>query len=293
MKEATISFSPFLKGSVAAISLFAVLCASGEAKWKNLDDKSHIAGEKLTASDLVGQVVLIYNWEVSHEVSVRVLGDIEKTWNSFKTKKFKVIGSYIGVRNEAVDAKIKEALAKYNVTFPVYHHFSLDPPPPGGPAFVCIVNRRGETIFDAPNARQGAEAASAAINAIGMPINLCADIEFKKFKSLEKQFVLGKNIASLVKKLEKETKSKDPETASEAQAIITQIDNERGEIKKDINRYREYDPSEAMRLIQLFLKTWPKDDMAEDYKAALPELKKAAAERKKQEKAPSNKKGDN
>ena len=281
------------KGTLAAICLFAALCASGSAKWKNLDDKSHIAGEKLSTSDLVGQVVLIYNWEVSHEVSVRVLGDIEKTWNSFKTKKFKVIGSYIGVRNEAVDAKIKEALAKYNVTFPVYHHFSLDPPPPGGPAFVCIVNPRGESIFNAPSAKQGAEAASAAVNAIGMPINLCADVTFKKFKSLETQFVLGKNITSLVKKLEKATKSKDTEIASEAQSIISAIDSARGEVKKDIETYRKADPAEASRLITLFLKTWPKDDAAADYKAAIPELKKAAAERKKQEKTPANKKGDN
>lgn len=281
------------KGTLAVICLFAALCASGSAKWKNLDDKSHIAGEKLSTSDLVGQVVLIYNWEVSHEVSVRVLGDIEKTWNSFKTKKFKVIGSYIGVRNEAVDAKIKEALAKYNVTFPVYHHFSLDPPSPGGPAFVCVVNHRGMCVFNAPNARQGAEAAGKAISAIGMPINLCADVTFKKFKSLETQFVLGKNITSLVKKLEKATKSKDTEIASEAQSIISAIDSARGEVKKDIETYRKADPAEASRLITLFLKTWPKDDAAADYKAAIPELKKAAAGRETQEKAPANKKGDN
>ena len=34
----------------------------------------------------------------------------------------------------------------------------------------------------------------------------------------------------------------------------------------------------------IFIKTWPKDDSAKDYKASLPELKKAAAEKAKAEK---------
>ena len=110
MKETAISFASFMKGTLAAICLFAALCASGSAKWKNLDDKSHIAGEKLSTSDLVGRVVLVYYWDVSHETSVRVLVEIEKVWNSFKAKKFIVVGSYIGVRNETSDANIKETL---------------------------------------------------------------------------------------------------------------------------------------------------------------------------------------
>ena len=52
-------------------------------------------------------------------------------------------------------------------------------------------------------------------------------------------------------------------------------------MKEDIELYREADPAEAIRLINLFLKTWPKDDSAKEYKDAIADLKKAAAERAK------------
>ncbi|MBR1921898.1 MAG: hypothetical protein IJ829_07870 [Kiritimatiellae bacterium] len=277
-----------MKRTAVAICLFAALCASGAAKWKNLDDKSHIAGEKLTASDLVGRAVLIYYWDVSNEKSVQLLGDVEKVWSSFKTKKFRVVGNYVGVRNEASAAKIKEALAKYKVTFPVYHHFTLDPDPKpgfGGAPYISVVNHRGVGVYNNADPKAAIEAAVDAMSAIGMPVNLCADVTFKKFKALEKQIVLGKNMSALVKKLEKAKKGKDTEMAAEAGMIVSAIESAREEVKEDIATYREADPAEAARLIQLFLKTWPKDDAAADYKAAVPELKKAAAERAKEEKA--------
>ena len=51
-------------------------------------------------------------------------------------------------------------------------------------------------------------------------------------------------------------------------------------MKEDIELYREADPAEAIKVIELFIMTWPKDDSAKDYKASLPELKKAAAKAK-------------
>lgn len=56
-----------MKRIIAAICLTAALGADGAAKWRNLDDKAHIAGEKLTESDLRGRVVLVYYWAVSQE----------------------------------------------------------------------------------------------------------------------------------------------------------------------------------------------------------------------------------
>ena len=67
----------------------------------------------------------------------------------------------------------------------------------------------------------------------------------------------------------------------QSQEIISAIDSARGSVKDDIELYREADPAEAIRLINLFLKTWPKDDSAKEYKEAIPELKKTAAERAK------------
>ena len=276
-----------MKRIIAAICLTAALGADGAAKWRNLDDKAHIAGEKLTESDLRGRVVLVYYWAVSQEYakSMPLLDEAEKAWNAFKTKKFRVVGSYLGARNKASESKIKEALAKYKVTFPVYHNFSLDPPSPGCPGGFFVVNHRGAVVVANTSIKKATAAAVNAMDAIGMPVSLVGDVEFRKFKSLEKKFTLGKNVTSVLKSLKRQLKSKDSDISAEAQAIISAVESAKNDVKEDIATYREVDPAEALKLIQLYLKTWPDDTEAADYKAAMPELKKAAAGRAKEEKA--------
>ena len=88
-------------------------------------------------------------------------------------------------------------------------------------------------------------------------------------------------LESVVKNLEKQLKSKDSNVVAEAQEIISAIDSAKSDVKEDIALYREADPAEAIKLINLFLKTWPKDDSAKEYKDAIGDLKKAAAEKAK------------
>jgi hypothetical protein len=40
-----------------------------------------------------------------------------------------------------------------------------------------------------------------------------------------------------------------------------------------------------MKLIQLYMKTWPKDEAVAEFKESLPEIKKAAAEKAKADKS--------
>jgi hypothetical protein len=269
------------KTIVVAACALAALFADGAAKWKNLDDKFHVSGPKLTETDLLGKAVLVYYWDLSAADSVKYLPEVEKVWSSFKTKKFQVVGNYVGPKN---DAKVKEAIQKSKVTFPVYYNFSLDPDPKVGhqkAPYFNVVSHRGISIWGGAGIKGGTENIVDAIGAIGMPISLVGDVTFKKFKSLEKQLALGKNVSSVVKNLEKQLKSKDSNVAAEAQEIISAIDSAKDDVKEDIALYREADPAEAIKLINLFLKTWPKDDSAKEYKEAIPELKKAAAERAK------------
>ena len=269
------------KTIVVAACALAALFANGAAKWKNLDDKSHVSGPKLTETDLLGKAVLVYYWDLSEETSVKYLPEVEKVWSSFKTKKFQLVGNYIGTKN---DEKVKEAIQKSKVTFPVYYNFSLDPDPKVGhqkAPYFNVVSHRGVSIWGGAGIKDGTENIVDAIGAIGMPISLCGDVTFKKFKSLEKQLALGKNVSSVVKNLEKQLKSKDSNVVAEAQEIISAIDSAKDDVKEDIALYREADPAEAIKLINLFLKTWPKDDSAKEYKEAIPELKKTAAERAK------------
>lgn len=269
------------KTIVAAACAVAALFADGAAKWRNLDDKSHVSGPKLTESDLIGKAVLVFYWDASEDAGVKYLPEVEKVWKAFQTKKFQVVGNYVGAKD---DAKVKELVQKNKVTFPVYYNFSLDPDPKVGfqkAPFFNVVNHRGVSVYGGAGVKDGTEKIVDAIGAIGMPISLCGDVTFKKFKSLEKQLALGKNVSSVIKSLEKQLKSKDPSIAAEAQEIISAIDGARDDVKEDIALYREADPSEAIKLINLFLKTWPKDDSAKEYKDAIADLKKAAAEKAK------------
>ena len=273
-----------MKKAIFALCALAAFCSSGAAKWKNLNDKSYISGDKITEADLLGNVVLVYYWDTADANSVKILPEIEKIWSSFKTKKFRLVGTYVGVRD---DAKVKSLIEKNKVTFPVYYKFSLDPDPKVGFAqtpYFNVVNHRGVSVFGKAGVKEATEFAVEAISSIGMPVSLCGDVEFKKFKGLAGQLKLGKNVTNIMKTLEKKKGDKDPNVASEASEIISAIEGARDDIKADIELYSEVDPSEALKLVQLFIKTWPKDDAVADLKAQMPELKEKAKEKAKADK---------
>ena len=272
------------KTIIAAVCVAAALFANGAAKWKNLDDKSHVSGPKLTEADLLGKAVLVYYWDCSIDASVKYLPEVEKVWNSFKTKKFQVVGNYVGTKN---DEKVKEAVQKNKVTFPVYYKFSLDPDPKvqwEQVPYFNVVNHRGVSVYGGVGVKGGTEKIVDAIGAIGMPIALCGDVEFKKFKGMAGQLKLGKNLTNILKTLEKKKADKDPNVSSEASEIISAVESAKDDVKSDIELYCEADPAEAIKLIQLFTKTWPKDDACQGFKEKMPELKEKAKEKAKADK---------
>ena len=272
------------KTIIAAVCIAAALFANGAAKWKNLNDKSHVSGPKLTEADLLGKAVLVYYWDASEDKSVKYLPEVEKVWKSFQTKKFQVVGNYVGTKN---DEKVKDLVQKNKVTFPVYYNFSLDPDPKVGfqkAPFFNVINHRGVSVLGKASAKEATEAAVEAMGAIGMPVSLCGAVEFKKFKGMAGQLKLGKNLSTILKALEKKKGDKDPNVASEASEIISAIDSARDDVKSDIELYSEVDPAEALKLVQLFIKTWPKDDAVHELKEKIPELKEKAKEKAKADK---------
>lgn len=270
-----------MKNTLMAFCALAALCASGAAKWKNLSDKAHVSGDKLTQADLLGKAVLVYYWDLEDADSVKHLQEVEKVWSSFRTKKFQVVGNYVGAKN---DEKVKAALQKNKVTFPVYYKFSLDPDPKVGfqkTPFFNVVNHRGVSVFGKRGIKEATEAAVDAIGAIGMPVSLCGDVEFKKFKGMAGQLKLGRNVTNIMKTLEKKKGDKDPNVSSEASEILSAIDSAKDDVKADIELYGEVDPAEALKLVQLFMKTWPKDEASREFKARIPELREKAKEKAK------------
>ena len=150
--------------------------------------------------------------------------------------------------------------------------------------FFNVINHRGVSVLGKASAKEATEAAVEAMGAIGMPISLCGDVEFKKFKGMAGQLKLGKNLTNILKTLEKKKGDKDPNVASEASEIISAIDSARDDVKSDIELYSEVDPAEALKLVQLFIKTWPKDDAVHELKEKIPELKEKAKEKAKADK---------
>jgi len=277
------------KTVVAAACALAALFAFGAAKWKNLDDKSYVSGPKLTEEDLLGKVVFVYFWDHADDKSVELLKDVEKTWSAFKAKPFVLVGTYVGM---SANEKVKETAEKNKVTFPVYKNFTPDPPPTRSKTpFFCVLNHRGTAVYTNNGLKGATEAAVLAItDMVGTP-SLCKDVAFKKYKPLEKQLALGKNVANIVKTLAKDAqKAKDPAVAAEAQEILSAIDSAKEDVKGDIEVFGKVNPAEAIRLIGLFSKTWPKDDAVAGFKASIPDLKKAAAEKAKADKAKAKEK---
>ena len=273
-----------MKKTLMAFCAVAALCASGAAKWKNLNDKAHVSGDKLTEADLLGKTVLVYYWDLADDASVKYLPEVEKVWSSFKTKKFQVVGNYVGAKD---DEKVKATLQKNKVTFPVYYKFSLDPDPKVGfqkTPYINVVNHRGVSVLGKGGIKEAIEAAVDAIGAIGMPVSLCGDVEFKKFKGMAGQLKLGRNVTNIMKTLEKKKGDKDPNVSSEASEILSAIDSAKDDVKADIELYSEVDPAEALKLVQLFMKTWPKDEASHEFKAQIPELKEKAKEKAKADK---------
>ena len=138
------------------------------------------------------------------------------------------------------------------------------------------------------------EAAQAAILALDLPPTLLGDVVIEKgspYKSLEKQLILGKNVTSIVKKLEKDVKNSekrsakqaDKDNAEVASRILAAIEEARREIPAEIERKKSSNPLDALELLINYSKTFPKDSV--ELKKQIPELRKAAAEWKKAEKA--------
>ena len=277
-----------IKMTAIAASLLAATSAFGAASWKNLDDKSYMTGDKLTTDDFFGKVVLVYYFDASSDKNN---AEVEKVWSSYKTKKFIVVGSYQGA-NDA--AKVKEIVSKGKLSFPVYHKFSMDPDPKPSwqnSAYFCVSDHRGTSKYTGASVKEATAAVVNAISEIGMPVSLCGDVEVKKFKGLAAQLKLGRNVSNAVKTLTKESqKAKDPNVASEAQELLSAVDKAKDDVKEDIEIMKKIDPAEALKLIQLFMKTWPKDDAVAGYKDEMAELKKAAAEKAKADKAKAKEK---
>lgn len=262
--------------AVGAISVHA-------AVWRGLTDANWYSGPKVTEKDLAGKVVLVDKWGVHCPPCRALLPKAQKIWDSFKNKNFVLIGSHCQGRSNAEVAKL---VKDNNLTFPIYEMAGLAENEPRGRGipFLYVVNHRGKVVYSGHNANEAITAVTDAIVAINLPPSLTASIDLgdnPAYKPLLKQIVLGKNVTPFIKRLQSEIAKGEKRMASQAQkdnalaakTIIDGIEAAKGDILAEIELKKTTNPEEALKYLQLFMKSFPKESA--ELKAQIPELKKA------------------
>lgn len=275
--------------------LFAAIATLGAnaVSWKGLDESNWYSGPKITEADLAGKVVMVDKWGVFCPPCRALLPKMQEIWKSFKGKNFILLGSHCQGRKEA---EVQNLVKANKLTFPIYDWAGLaeGEPRSSGIPFLYVVDHRGKVVYSGHNHNMALEAAQAAILALDLPPTLLGDVVIEKgspYKSLEKQLILGKNVTSIVKKLEKDVKNAekrsakqaDKDNAEVASRILAAIEEARREIPAEIERKKSSNPPDALELLINYSKTFPKDSV--ELKKQIPELRKSAAEWKKAEKA--------
>lgn len=278
---------------ILMLTVAVAALAADAVSWKGLTDANWYSGPKITETDLAGKVVMVDKWGVNCPPCRALLPKMEEVWKSFKNKNFVLLGSHCQGRKEA---QVQELVKANRLTFPIYDWAGLaeGEPQSRGIPFLYVVNHRGKVVYSGHNHNAAMEAAQEAILALDLPPTLLGDVVLEKrspYKPLEKQLVLGRNISSIVKKLEKDVKNAQKRTAKQsdrdnaeiASKILSAIEDARREIPSEIETKKSTNPVEALNLLINYSKTFPKDSV--ELKKQIPELKKAAAEWKKAEKA--------
>lgn len=236
---------------------------------------------------------MVDKWGVFCPPCRALLPKMQEIWKSFKGKNFILLGSHCQGRKEA---EVQNLVKANKLTFPIYDWAGLaeGEPRSSGIPFLYVVDHRGKVVYSGHNHNMALEAAQAAILALDLPPTLLGDVVIEKgspYKSLEKQLILGKNVTSIVKKLEKDVKNAekrsakqaDKDNAEVASRILAAIEEARREIPAEIERKKSSNPPDALELLINYSKTFPKDSV--ELKKQIPELRKAVAEWKKAEKA--------
>lgn len=265
-------------------------CVAFADLWRGLDEANHYSGPLVTEADLLGKVVLVDEWGVRCPPCRALLPGMESLWSAYKSKPFVLLGSH---RQGHQPDQVKELVKANKLTYPIYGFAGLvvEPPNGGGLPFMYVVNHRGKVVYAGRSHQEATQAVVEALMKIGAPPNLVDGVAFKKYKAMEKQLVLGKPLKGQMAKLAGDVKKAQAKTAraalkeqaEEAEEILEALKKGRDDIKEEIETLKQTNPPEAVKLIRLFMASFPAEGA--DYKEQLPELIAKAKEFAAAEKA--------
>ncbi len=237
-----------------AVAAFACLL-SAQAKvgdkvsWPSFSD-NHIAGDKITADDLLGKVVFFEYWGVNCppcRAAMPHLVDLQKKYGS---KGFTVIGSHCQMPGAQVSQYVKEA----KLNFPVYQFKTLaEAPCKGGLPYSVLVGANGRVVAEGlPGDLYDKVSSEVAKAANGYPI--LDGVELKKYKSLAKTVTnKGSNIEAKITPLREAAANGDSEAESVCKAFDEWLDIERARIS---NQWKSH-PLQAVKSVSKLKKTVP------------------------------------
>ena len=275
-----------MKKTLFALLFLAISFTLHAGMWRGLSDSNWYSGPKITEKDLVGKVVLVDKWGVNCPPCRALLPKIQKLWDSFKNKNFMLIASHCQGRS---DAKVAELVKANKLTFPIYEGAGLavNEPAARGIPFIYVVDHRGKVVYSGHSSNDAITALTEALVAINLPPNLIGTLAIddkSPHKALVKQISLGRPVAPFIKKLEndikKGAKSKatqaQKDAAVSAQEILNAIEEGKKIVLAEIETKKTTNPVDAIKYIELYAKSFPKDNEALELKAQLPELRKTA-----------------
>lgn len=131
------------------------------ARWQGLVDGNWYSGRKFDEKSLEGKVVLVYEFGVGNESSMKAMARVEQIWNSFRTKPFVVIGSHREGRTLAAE----RAIAAAKPTFPVYQgvRHVASPDGPRAMPYFYVIDHRGKLAYHGKSDREATEVFVSAI----------------------------------------------------------------------------------------------------------------------------------
>lgn len=267
--------------------LFAgVASAAFASPWSGLDNR--LSGADVSEGDLVGKVVLVDYWSTTVQPSRNVQPRVEKIWQSFRSKPFRVIGSVADGSAEEVEAFCK----KNGITVPMFAGVTYLGKGAGRALpFFVVVDAHGRVAYSGGSDRDATEALENAIVSASLPFSLAGNHVFGKkdpYRSLEKQLVLGKPVKSIVTRLQGDAKKAQLKSATaaqrakaaEAEELLAAIRASVPAIRSDIDARLACDPAGALKLIREFKVSFP--DEAAQYKEKAAEIESRLKQERKE-----------
>ncbi|MBR3220592.1 MAG: TlpA family protein disulfide reductase [Kiritimatiellae bacterium] len=173
----------------AAVTLTAMVVDAGAAGWRNIDDAHHLGGRRASEGYMKGKVVLVDRWGAHCPPCRKMLPQVERIWQSFKTKSFVVLGGHCAGWGTADE--VRRIVDENKLTYPVYEDAGLAEGEPQFNAipFLYVVDETGIVAYKGHSERAATQAIVTALTDMDAPRDVG---QWRRFLDFELKELPGK-----------------------------------------------------------------------------------------------------